>query len=215
MGNKIGMTQIYDENGKVVPVTVLKIGPCTVVDKKTQTRDGYSALVLGYGETREAKIRKSEMGLYAKSGVPPKKLLMESRVSEEELDQFDIGQEIGPDIFNTGDYVDVSGNSKGKGFTGVVKRYGMAGAKRSHGTHEFFRHGGSIGASAYPARVFKGKKMPGRYGGNRITVQNLLVSGVRPDQNVLLIKGAVPGANRSYVTVSPAVKKTAGAGSTG
>ena len=208
MGNKIGMTQIFDESGRVTPVTVLRVGPCVVVEKKTEARDGYSALVIGYEDAKEGRVRKSELGLYTKSGVSPKRHLAESRMSQEELEQFEIGQEIGVDIFNKGDFVDVTGKSKGRGFTGVMKRYGMAGAKSSHGTHEFFRHGGSIGASAYPARVFKGKKMPGRYGNTRVTAQNLLVSDIRPDQNLLLVKGSVPGANRSCITVSSAVKKT-------
>jgi len=208
MGNKIGMTQIFDESGKVTPVTVLRVGPCVVVEKKTEERDGYSALVIGFEDMKESRARKSELGLYAKAGISPKRHLAESRVSQADLDQFEIGQEIGVDIFNKGDFVDVMGKSKGRGFTGVMKRYGMAGAKSSHGTHEFFRHGGSIGASAYPARVFKGKKMPGRYGNTRITTQNLLVSDIRPDQNLLLVKGSVPGPNRSCVTVSSAVKKS-------
>jgi large subunit ribosomal protein L3 len=208
MGNKIGMTQIFDESGRVTPVTVLRVGPCVVVDKKTEERDGYSALVIGFEDFKESKIRKSEFGLYAKAGISPKRHLAESRVAPAALDQYEIGQEIGIDMFNKGDYVDVTGKSKGRGFTGVMKRYGMAGAKRSHGTHEFFRHGGSIGASAYPARVFKGKKMPGRYGNSKVTVQNLFVSDIRPDQNLLLVKGSVPGPNRSYITVAPAVKKS-------
>ena len=208
MGNKIGMTQIFDESGKVTPVTVLRVGPCVVVEKKTEERDGYSALVIGFEDMKESRVRKSELGFYAKAGISPKRHLAESRVSQADLDQFEIGQEISVDIFTKGDFVDVTGKSKGRGFTGVMKRYGMAGAKSSHGTHEFFRHGGSIGASAYPARVFKGKKMPGRYGNTRITTQNLLVSDIRPDQNLLLVKGSVPGPNRSCVTVASAVKKS-------
>jgi large subunit ribosomal protein L3 len=207
MGNKIGMTQTFDESGRVTPVTVLRVGPCVVLDKKTDDRDGYSAFVLGFEDIKEGRVRKSELGFHEKAGVSPKRHLTETRVSAAELDQYEIGQEIRIDVFNKGDFVDVTGKSKGRGFTGVVKRHGMSGAKQSHGTHEFFRHGGSIGASAFPSRVFKGKKMPGQYGGNRVTVQNLLVSDVRPDQNLLLVKGAVPGPNRSYITVSPAVKK--------
>jgi large subunit ribosomal protein L3 len=208
MGNKIGMTQIFDESGRVIPVTVLRVGPCVVVDKKTEERDGYSALVIGYEDMKENRARKSELGLYAKAGVSPKRHIAESRIPQSDLDQFEIGQEIGVDVFNKGDFVDVTARSKGRGFTGVMKRYGMAGAKSSHGTHEFFRHGGSIGASAYPGRVFKGKKMPGRYGNTQVTTQNLLVSDIRPEQHLLLVKGSVPGPNRSYVTVSSAVKKS-------
>ncbi len=210
IGNKIGMTQMFNEKGEVVPVTVVKVGPCTVVNKKTDEKDGYNALVLGYGEIKESRVRKSELGLYKKADAAPRRMLRETRIKPEELDTYKIGQEIAPgDIFKSGEYVDITGNSKGKGFSGVIKRYGMAGAKSSHGTHEFFRHGGSIGASASPSRVFKGKKMPGRYGGNRITVQNLLIADIKPGKNVILVKGAVPGANRGYVTVAHAVKKPA------
>jgi len=210
IGNKIGMTQLFNENGEVVPVTVVKLGPCTVIDKKTEKKDGYSALVIGYGEIKESRVRKSELGLFKKADVVPRKILRETRVEPEELDTYKIGQQIAPaDIFKAGEYVDITGNSKGRGFTGVIKRYGMAGAKSSHGTHEFFRHGGSIGASAYPARVFKGKKMPGRYGGNKITMQNLMIANIKPDKNIILVKGAVPGANRGYITVTHAVKKPA------
>jgi large subunit ribosomal protein L3 len=209
LGNKIGMTQIFDESGQVVPVTVLQVGPCVVVDKKTDVKDGYSALVLGYEEVKEERVRKSELGLYKKTGITPKRHMAESRVTKEELEKYEIGQEIRIDIFNKGDLVDVAGKSKGRGFSGVMKRYGMAGAKRSHGTHEYFRHGGSIGASASPSRVFKGMKMPGRFGASNVTVQNLVVSDVKPEQNIMLIRGAVPGPNRAYVTVSPAVKKVA------
>jgi len=210
IGNKIGMTQLFNENGEVVPVTVVKLGPCTVIDKKTEKKDGYSALVIGYGEIKESRVRKSELGLFKKADVVPRKILRETRVEPEELDTYKIGQQIAPaDIFKAGEYVDITGNSKGRGFTGVIKRYGMAGAKSSHGTHEFFRHGGSIGASAYPSRVFKGKKMPGRYGGNKITMQNLMIADIKPDKNIILVKGAVPGANRGYITVTHAVKKPA------
>jgi large subunit ribosomal protein L3 len=207
MGNKIGMTQIYDESGRVIPVTVLRIGPSQVINKKMEERDGYTAVVLGYEDAKEQRVRKSELGVFGKAGVAPKRHLAESRLPVEELDKFEIGQQVGIEFFSKGDYVDITGKTKGRGFTGVVKRHGMSGAKRSHGTHEFFRHGGSIGASATPSRVFKGKKMPGQYGGNQITVQNLLVSDIRPDQNLLLVRGAVPGPNRSYVTVALAVKK--------
>jgi large subunit ribosomal protein L3 len=207
IGNKIGMSQVFDESGRVVPVTVLQIGPCYVVNKKTEENDGYTALVLGYQDVDEKRVRKSELGLYNKAKVSPKKVLVESRLSKDELDKFEIGQEIGVDIFEKNGFVDVAGTSKGRGFTGVMKRHGMAGAKRSHGTHEYFRHGGSIGASAYPGKVFKGKKMPGRYGGTRVKVQNLTIADVKPEKNVLLVEGAVPGPNRGYVTVSHAVKK--------
>ncbi len=206
--SKVGMTQIFDE-GRVVPVTVLRFGSSVVVGKKTEDRDGYCALILGFGEAKEKTMRKSELGLFSKAGVDPRRVIMETRVQPQELDQFEVGQEVTIDHFQKGDFIDVTGKTKGRGFTGVMKRHGMAGAKRSHGTHEYFRHGGSIGASAYPARVFKGKKMPGRYGGTQVTVQNLVVADVMPDKNVILVKGAVPGPNGASVTVSHAKKRTA------
>ncbi len=209
LGNKIGMTQIFDESGQVVPITVLQVGPCVVIDKKTEEKNGYNAFVLGYEDIKEEKVRKSELGLFKKTGLTPMRHMAESRVTKKELEQYEIGQEIRIDIFNKGDHVDVTGKSKGRGFTGVMKRYGMAGAKRSHGTHEYFRHGGSIGASASPSRVFKGMKMPGRFGASNVTIQNLVVTDVKPEQNIMLIRGSVPGPNRAYVTVSPAVKKLA------
>jgi len=209
IANKVGMTQIFNEEGKVVPVTVIKVEPCSVVSKKTDEKDGYNALVLGFYNIKENKLRKSESGLFKKSNLTPKKNLKESRVLKEELDKFEIGQEIGIDIFKKDDWIDITGKSKGRGFSGVMKRYGMAGAKRSHGTHESFRHGGSIGASAYPAHVFKGKKMPGRYGGTRVKIQNISIAAINPDKNILLVKGAVPGPNGGYITVSHAVKKHA------
>ncbi len=209
IGNKIGMTQVFDESGKVIPVTVLKVGPCYVVRKKTVDNDGYSALVLGYGDVKEKKLRKSEKVFFEKAGVSPKRILKETRVNPEELDNFEIGQEITLEIFKKGDFVDVTGKSKGRGFSGVMKRHGMSGAKSSHGTHEYFRHGGSVGASSFPSRVFKGKKMAGHYGNETITVQNLQVVDVRPEKGVILVKGAVPGPNKGYIFVSHAVKKQA------
>ncbi len=209
LGNKVGMTQIFDEKGTVIPVTVLRVGPCYVVAKKTEEKNGYSAIVLGFEDIKESKVRKSELGLFQKANVSPKRMLKESRVSKEELVKFEIGQELNIELFKKGDFVDITGKSKGRGFSGVMKRHGMAGAKRSHGTHEYFRHGGSIGSSASPSRVFKGKKMPGRYGGARVTVQNLMVADVKPDKHIMLVKGAVPGPNREYIEITHTVKVTA------
>jgi large subunit ribosomal protein L3 len=207
LAHKMGMTQIFDEEGKVIPVTVLKIRPGVVVRKKTDEKDGYNALVLGYEDVKESKLRMSEAGLYKKLNVTPRKILRETRILKEELDKFEIGQEVGIDVFNKNDIVDVMGKTKGRGFTGVMKRHGMSGAKGSHGTHEYFRHGGSIGANTYPGRVFKGKRMPGRYGGTKVKIQNLSIVDLVPDKNLMLLKGAVPGPNKGYVTVAPAVKK--------
>ncbi len=207
IADKVGMTQVFDEAGQVIPITILRILPCQVVKKKTDERDGYNALVLGYQEVDERKLRKSESGLYKKQNVAPKRILRESRVEKEDLDKFEIGQKLGIDIFKKDEFVDISAKSKGRGFTGVIKRHGMSGAKSSHGTHEYFRHRGSIGASASPSRVFKGKKMAGRYGGTKVKVQNLSITELYPDKNVMLVKGAVPGPNKGLVIVSHAVKK--------
>jgi large subunit ribosomal protein L3 len=207
LGSKVGMTQMFDENGRVVPVTVIKLAPCTVVKKRIVEKDGYNAIVLGFEDAKENKLRKSELGLFEKLGISPKKFLKESRVSEQELSGFEVGQNLTVDIFKKGDYLDITGKSKGRGFTGVMKRHGMAGAKGSHGTHEYFRHGGSIGSNTFPGRVFKGKRMAGRYGGTNVTIQNLLVADVRPEKNVILVKGAVPGPNKGYVYVTHAKKK--------
>jgi large subunit ribosomal protein L3 len=209
LGNKIGMTQIFDEDGTVIPITVLKVGPCFVVDKRTEEKNGYSAVVLAFEDIKETRARKSELGLYKKANITPKKQLSESRVSKEELEKFEIGQEVSIDLFKKGDLVDVSGISKGRGFTGVMKRHGMAGAKSSHGTHEYFRHGGSIGAGSSPSRVLKGMKMPGRYGASRITIQHLRIAEVKPEKNLLLVRGAVPGPNRGDIEVAHSVKHMA------
>jgi large subunit ribosomal protein L3 len=207
LANKVGMTQIFNEEGKVIPVTVLKIKPGVVVNKRTEEKNGYNAIILGYADVKDQKLRKSELGLFKKLNLAPKKILKESRILKEDLEKFEIGQEVGIDIFQTHNYVDVTGKSKGRGFTGVMKRHGMAGAKGSHGTHEYFRHGGSIGASASPSRVFKGKRMPGRYGGTQVKIQNLSIVNIIPDKNIMLVKGAVPGPAKGYVIVAPAVKK--------
>lgn len=209
LGNKIGMTQIFDENGTVIPITVLKVGPCFVVDKRTEEKNGYSAVVLAFEDIKESRARKSELGLYKKANITPKKQLKESRVSKEELEKFEIGQEVSIDLFKKGDLIDVSGISKGRGFTGVMKRHGMAGAKSSHGTHEYFRHGGSIGAGSSPSRVFKGMKMPGRYGASRITIQHLRIVEVKSEKNLLLVRGAVPGPNRGDIEIAHSVKRMA------
>ena len=207
MGNKLGMTQVFNEQGRVVPITVLKVGPCLVVRKKTDEKDGYNAIVLGYEDAKERRERRSELGLYKKANLPPKRILRESRVPREDLDKFQIGQTVGVDMFKKDDHVDVTGKTKGRGFTGVMKRHGMAGAKGSHGTHEYFRHGGSIGSNTFPGRVWKGLKMPGRYGASNVTAQNLRVADVIPDKNLMFVMGAVPGPNRGCVSVTYAVKK--------
>jgi len=199
IGRKLGMTQIFDEEGNVVPVTVIQAGPCTVVQKKTKEKDGYTAVQLGFEEEKKLKkVTKPLEGHFQKSGLPPFKVLREFKFDEtaeiKEGDQFSV------DIFQPGEKVDVVGTSKGKGFAGVVKRWGFRGGKASHGSM-FHRAPGSIGASAFPSRVFKGKKLPGHMGHRRVTVKNLTVVRADKERNLLLVKGAVPGANGGLLLI--------------
>ncbi|HDJ23532.1 MAG TPA: 50S ribosomal protein L3 [Candidatus Aminicenantes bacterium] len=199
IGKKIGMTQIFDESGNVIPVTVIQAGPCTVVQKKTAERDGYAVVQLGYEEiTKQKKVTRPLQGHFQKSGLAPFRVLREFRFDEKaeikEGDQFQVN------IFQPGERVDVVGTSKGKGFAGVVKRWGFRGGKASHGSM-FHRAPGSIGASAFPSRVVKGKKLPGQMGNRRVTVKNLTVVRADIEQNLLLVKGAVPGANGAIILI--------------
>ncbi|MEK6601757.1 MAG: 50S ribosomal protein L3 [Candidatus Binatota bacterium] len=205
IGKKIGMTQVFGADGSVLPVTVIQTGPCVVVQKRETGRDGYNALQLGFGSRKSQRVNKPEQGHMVKAGKGAFQLLREFR--SEDVGQYEVGQEIKvADLFKVGDRVDVSGTSKGRGFTGVIKRWGFAGFPGSHGTHEYFRHGGSIGNRSYPGRVFKGKKMAGQWGNERISVQNLEVIGVRAEDNLLLVRGAVPGAKRGFVFIRRAIK---------
>jgi large subunit ribosomal protein L3 len=199
IGKKIGMTQTFDEKGNVAPITVIRVGPCTVIQKKTKEKDGYSALQLGLIEEKgRKKATKPLVGHYEKSGVPPMKILREFQFAEKgevkEGDQFFV------DIFQVGEKVDVVGMSKGKGFAGVVKRWGFHGGKVSHGSM-FHRRPGSTGASAFPSRVTKGKKLPGQLGNSRVTVKNLMVIQADKENNLLVVKGAVPGASGGYLLI--------------
>ena len=205
---KVGMTRIFNEAGEAVPVTVLEAGPNLVVQKKTEEVDGYTALQLGFGDRREKLFTKPEKGHFEKAGVAVKRHLRESRVDAAEAESHEVGSEIGCDIFEPGQYVDAVGTSKGRGFAGVVKRHGFAIKKRTHGTHEAFRHGGSIGAGAWPAKVIKGMKMPGQMGSERVTVRNLQVVKVEPDQNLLFVRGSVPGHRDGIVAIRKAVLST-------
>jgi large subunit ribosomal protein L3 len=209
LGRKVGMTQYFDEENNAIPVTVIEAGPCPIVRKKTtDSKDGYNALQIGFMDQKRQRMTKPMLGHFDKANVPAKRYLREIRLNTEEIQNYEAGQELKVDILEAGDYVDVTGNSKGKGFTGVMKRHGYHGAAtQTHGTHEYFRHGGAIGCSAYPARVFKGTKMPGRKGNDRVTIQNLTIVAVRPEQNVLLVKGSVPGAINGLVLVKKAKKK--------
>lgn len=201
IGRKIGMTQFFLNDGEVVPVTVIEAGPCWVVQKKTPERDGYSAVQLGFGTKKAKRVTKPMQGHFARSNVPAARWLREFRVDEATLEELSEGQQVSGDIFSECRYVDVIGTTKGRGFAGVMKRHNFAGKNASHGVHEYFRHGGSIGASADPARVFKNKGMPGQFGHVRVTTQNLEIVYFLKEQNLLFVKGAVPGPNGGTVLV--------------
>lgn len=199
IGRKIGMTSIFDENGKNIPCTVIEAGPCVVTQVRTEEVDGYSALQLGFDDKAEKRANKAATGHFKKAGTSPKKKVIEFLDWEGE---YKLGDTLGVDLFEEGDYVDVIGTSKGKGFQGVVKRHGFGGVGQStHGQHNRLRAPGSIGAASYPAKVFKGIKMAGRMGGERVTVQNLVVLKIVPEKNLLVVKGCVPGHKNAYVTI--------------
>ena len=209
LGKKLGMTSIFTDKGQVAPVTVIEAGPVVVVQVKTAAKEGYCAVQLGFGEKKQQRAKKPELGHVRKAGVGPKRVLMEVRVPAEEIEQYQAGQaitlvEVG---FAAKDFVDVVGTSKGKGFQGVMKKYHFKGYSGSHGAHEYKRHAGSIGSSAAPSRVFKGSRMPGRMGNRQATLQNLKVVEVRPEQNLILILGSVPGIENSIVLIRAAKKK--------
>lgn len=203
IGKKLGMTQIFSEDGQRIPVTVVEAGPCVVLQKKIVEKDGYAAIQLGFIPGEAAKATKSKIGHCKNAGKGVFTHLRELRIDD--VDQFNIGDQIGADQFQAGEYVDVTGTSVGKGFQGVIKRWGFKGGRASHGSR-FHRAPGSIGCSATPSRVFKNKKMPGQLGNSRVTVQRLQVVRVDSADNLLLIKGAVPGATNGLVIVKPSVK---------
>lgn len=204
LGKKLGMTQIFSDDGLSIPVTVIEAGPCTVVQKKTVDNDGYSAVKVGYENVMEKRLNKPEKGFFSKIKVSPKKHLKEFRV--EEAEKFEVGQNIKvEDMFQAGDKVDVSGISKGKGFQGTIKRYGQKGGPETHGSM-YHRRVGSMSANTNPARVFKGKKLPGHMGVDNVTVQNLDVVRVDTERNLLLIKGAVPGPKGGLLVIKDTVK---------
>ncbi len=204
IGKKIGMTQIFDENGKFIPVTVIEAGPCTVVQKKTVESDGYEAVQMGFGEVSAKKVNKAAAGHFKKADVAAKKTLREFRF--EDISGMNVGDIIKADVFAAGDKVDVCGVSKGKGYQGVIKRYGWARMRMSHGTGPIARHGGSSGAISDPSRVYPGKGMPGHMGFERVTVQNLTVVKVDTENNLIAVKGAIPGAKGTVVTICNSVK---------
>lgn len=202
LGRKVGMTQVFTAEGLAVPVTVIEAGPCYVVQKKTVEKDGYGAIQVGFGEKRERLFNKPLKGHFNKSGVKPLRFLRELRV--EDWDNYQVGQELKADIFDTGEKVDVVGTSKGRGFAGGIKRHGFHRGPMAHGS-KYHRRPGSLGAKG-PARVFKGRKLPGHYGAERVTVQNLEVVRVDPERNILALKGAVPGPRGGLLIIKDTVK---------
>ena len=204
IGRKAGMTQVFTAEGKAIPVTVIEAGPCPVVQIKTVEKDGYAALKLGFDETSEKSLNKPELGQFKKAGVKPCKVLKEFRL--EDLSAYSVGGEVKADVFTAGDRVDVHGVTKGHGFSGVIKRWNQHRLKETHGVGPVHREPGSMGANSSPSRVFKQKHLAGQYGVENVTIQNLEVVKVDVNRNVLLIKGAIPGAKGSIVTVSDSVK---------
>ena len=197
------MTNVYDEQGILLPVTVVEAGPCSVLQVKTAKTDGYFAVQLGLGEKRPKRVKKPQTGFFKKLGITPKKVIKELRMGPSEVEQYKIGQTLTVAIFKEGEYVDIVGTSKGKGFQGGVKRWGWAGGPKTHGSM-FHRRAGSIGASAYPSRVYKGSHMPGRMGGEIVTIQNVEIVKVDTENNLLVLKGALPGHRNSFVVVKRA-----------
>jgi large subunit ribosomal protein L3 len=205
LGKKVGMTQIFDEMGEVIPVTVIEAGPCFVAQVKTVERDGYAAIQLGFGETKQKRLTRPQLQHLRKSDLPPLRHLREFRLSGGDGD-YEEGQKVTVDIFEIGEYVDVTGTSKGRGFAGVVKRHGFRGGPKTHGQSDRLRAPGSIGACTTPGRVFKGKRMPGRMGGERVTAQGLKVVMVDAERNLLAVRGAVPGAKNGLLMIQQARK---------
>ena len=206
LGEKLGMTQVFDDEGRIVPVTVVQAGPCVVTQLRSQEKDGYSAVQLGFGQIDPRKVNKPRTGHFEKAGVTPRRYLVELRADD--TTEYELGQEITASVFEAGQKIDVTGTSKGKGTAGVMKRHGFKGLGASHGTQRKHRSPGSIGGCATPGRVFKGLRMAGRHGNARTTVQNLTLHAVDAEKNLLLIKGAVPGPNGAVVLVRDAVKGT-------
>ena len=204
IGKKVGMTQIFDENGKVIPVTVIEAGPCVVVQKKTDEKDGYNALQLGYEDVKEKKLTKPEFGHLKKAEVAPKKHLREFRL--EDCSTYNVGDEVKADVFAEGDKVDVTGISKGKGYAGVIKRWNAQRTPTTHGGGPVHRHAGSMGSGTDPSRIFKGKIGAGHMGAEQVTVQNLDVVKVDPELNMIVVKGAIPGPKGGIVYIKNTVK---------
>ncbi len=205
LGTKLGMTQLWDDNNKVVPVTVIQAGPCVVTQVRTPQVDGYNAVQLGYGAIKAKKVTQPAAGHFAKADVTPRRHLLEMRTAD--ATEYTLGQELTAEVFADGDIVDVTGTSKGKGTAGVMKRHGFSGLVASHGVHRKHRSPGSIGGCATPGRGFKGMRMAGRMGNEKVTVQNLTIHAVDVERGLLLVRGAVPGNNGSLIVVRSAAKK--------
>ena len=203
IGKKVGMTQLFDDAGRAVPVTVIKAGPCYVTQVRTVDQDGYSAVQLGFEETKTQRLSGGELGHLKKNELPPLRILREFRTNEE----LEEGQTLTVDVFEEGERVDIVGKSKGRGFTGVVKRYGFSGGPKTHGQSDRHRAPGSIGAGSTPGRVFKGKRMPGRMGTDTVTSQNLLISRIDPENNIIAVRGSVPGPKNGLVIIKEARKQ--------
>ena len=209
IGTKLGNTQIFLDDGEVRRVTAIKAGPCVVVGKRTPDKDGYAALRLGFGSRRDKLVTKPEAGAFKAAGIGAPRIVREFRVDASLLERFEVGQTLGvADIFEDGQFVDVSGTSKGRGFTGVMKRHNFAGAGTvGHGTHEYKRHGGSIGMNMTPGRTLRGQKMPGQHGNKNTTILNLRIVKLLPEENIVLVDGGVPGPRNGFLTVKGAIKK--------
>jgi large subunit ribosomal protein L3 len=208
LGKKIGMTQIFAADGTVVPVSVMQAGPCVVLEKKSQQgKDGYSAVKLGFQKAKEKHLTKPQLGFFKNIGQDPVRHVKEIRVPEKQLDEFEVGANLDATLFEEGDIVNISAKSKGRGFAGVMKRWNFAGFRMTHGVHESYRGPGSVGCSTWPGKIWKGKKMPGQYGNKLSTVENLTIVKVLADQNLVMVKGAIPGHRNSILTVKSAPKK--------
>ena len=205
IGKKVGMTQIFDQQGKVIPVTVVEAGPCAVVQKKTLENDGYDAIQLGFDDLKASRVNRPKMGHFRKADAAPKRFLREFRFDD--CSSYELGKIVKVDIFEVGDFVDVCGTSKGKGFAGTIKRYGNHTLKASHGTGPVARHAGSMAGASDPSRIPKGKKMPGHMGTDRVTIQNLVVAKIDAENNLIAVKGAVPGPRGGLIIITNSIKK--------
>jgi len=207
LAKKLGMTQLFLDDGTRVTVTVLSVGGNSVIAHRTEERDGYTAIQLGFDDQKASRLTKPDLGRFKQAGVSPKKFVKEFRVGADVLEKHPVGSDVGIDMFADGDKVDLTGTSKGKGFQGVMKRYNFQGKPATHGTHEYFRHGGSIGCRLTPGRVVPGKKMPGHMGSETKTLQNVHIARVMADEGLVLVRGPVPGANGSYISIRRSHKK--------